>query len=129
MLLGAKTMTDDTVKIIKVKVPGVQGPRYVPNRRNVTTPGDITVTLSDDAIGVSNNAAAAVNVYLLDATDPLNINDLCVKDMLGYAGNNPINLIPSINGQTIDGQPSIQIKSAYGAYTIFPINGNYSVKS
>lgn len=91
--------------------------------RQVVTPGAITVLITDTGIGVENNSAAPVNVNLLAAAQGRYI---VVKDVGGYAGIHNITLVPN-GSDTIDGQSQYVIGSAYGAVTIAPITGGYSI--
>lgn len=86
---------------------------------NVTTPEayPYNVIGSDYCILASSAAANTINLPVSSSTGRV----LIIKDATGSAGNNPITI--NGNGNTIDGQASINIPNNYGFATLI-FNGN-----
>lgn len=102
-------------------IPGVQPPRL----REVTTPGTITMTSNDTGISVQNNGSSAVSVNLIAANNATGL-PIVVVDSLGNAATHNITLVPN-GSDTINGQSSYVIGSAYGSVTMYPITGGWSI--
>lgn len=93
--------------------------------REVTAPGDITVTNGDSLIAVENNSSSPTNVFLPMASVASG-KSFVIKDALGFAGANNVTIIPS-GADLIDGGATLVLNIGYQAFTLAPKTGGWMV--
>lgn len=93
------------------------------NPQFVTVSGNINVIPYKTLVGVENNTASAVTVFLLPSASG---TPVIIKDVLGMCGTNNITIIPN-GAEDIDGQSSLVMNVNYSAFSLAPKTNGWMI--